>query len=147
MDLVEAVKSAWGWCGIDPVEIVDVNLFGNLLVKTREGNYWRICPEELSATRVANSESELRSVTAAPEFAEDWNMFVLVEQAKSKLGQVGDGRCYCLKIPGVLGGAYDADNFGTISIGELASASGDMARQIADMPDGAKVKLVIKSEP
>jgi hypothetical protein len=51
---------------------------------------------------------------------------------------------YCLKIPGVLGGEYGGNNLATVDIRQLLGASGDIARQIADVPDGGKVRLVVK---
>jgi hypothetical protein len=68
----------------------------------------------------------------------------LVDLATAKLGPPDKGRCFCLKIPAVLGGAYGPENFETISLSELISCSGDLASQIKDVPDGAKVSLVIK---
>jgi len=52
-------------------------------------------------------------------------------------------RCYCLKIPSVLGGAYAIHNIGTIYRAELIAASGHIAEQIKDLPDGSKLRLKI----
>jgi hypothetical protein len=71
----------------------------------------------------------------------DWEMARLVEQARQKLGPLAAGRCYCLKVPAVLGGSYAADNMGTISRSELISFSGDLAEQIRDVPDGSHIKI------
>jgi hypothetical protein len=40
-----------------------------------------------------------------------------------------------------LGGAYTLDNIGTIDRAELISASGYIANQIDDLPDGAQIRL------
>lgn len=77
------------------------------------------------------------------EFLHDWCMRALVDQAFQRLGALAPGRKYCLKIPGVLGGEYGGDNLGTISLEELISASGDIAQKIADLRDGASVKLSV----
>jgi hypothetical protein len=53
------------------------------------------------------------------------------------------GRKYCLKVPGVLGGEYGGDNLTTISLDELIRASGHIAQQIADLPNGASIKLSV----
>jgi len=65
----------------------------------------------------------------------------LVEQAEEICGPLSEGRKYCLKIPGALGGAYGDDNLATISLLELIRASGYMAKEIKDLPDGAKIRL------
>lgn len=45
----------------------------------------------------------------------------------------------CLKMPGPLGGEYGGDNLGRIDLIEPIAASGDIARQIAGLPDGTAV--------
>ncbi len=63
---------------------------------------------------------------------------VLAEQT---LGPVQEGKCYCLKIPSVIDGKYEPENFGTISLKELISSSGDLAEQIKDVPDGEQIAI------
>jgi len=65
------------------------------------------------------------------------------EAAFHALGALGDGQCYCLKIPAVLGGEYVPQNFGTISLIELIGAAGEIARQIENVPDGTRVEFKI----
>jgi len=67
----------------------------------------------------------------------------LVTVAKSKLGLLSDGRKYCLKIPGVLGGKYDESNLATISLVELIRSSGHLANEVRELPDGAQIKLSV----
>ena len=141
MDNLELIRDAWGWAGIDPVEVVRVNSFGNLLIRDAANKYWRICPEELSIEIVADDEAAFNSLLEDPDFAEDWTMRVVVQAAEQKLGSLGSGRVYCLKIPGVLGGRYEQSNYGTISIKELIRFAGDVAAQIKDLPDGARVEF------
>lgn len=70
-------------------------------------------------------------------------MSALVDQATQRLGALAAGRKFCLKIPGVLGGEYGGNNLGTISMEELIRFSGDIARQIASLPDGTPIKLSV----
>lgn len=141
MSLIDIVRSAWGFSGIAPRRIVDQNAFGNLIVEDNEGRYWRICPEELECEVVASSAGELEDLRATEDFGDDWKMEELVAIAASKLGAPGEGRCYCLKLPGVLGGEYEADNIGTIELGELLEFAGNLAAQIKDLPDGTRIVL------
>ena len=41
----------------------------------------------------------------------------------------------------MLGGAYDTANFAMITRRELLAFSGDVAKQVKDLPDGASVKF------
>lgn len=141
-ELVEVIRDAWRWRGLEPVEVLGSNAFGNVIVRAADGILWRIMPEEPSATPIAEDDAALRRVFADEEFRIDWEMLALVSEAQARLGPRGE-RCYCLKIPAVLGGAYDGDNMGLISLDELLGAAGDIARQIDGLPDGAHVRLRI----
>jgi hypothetical protein len=143
-DILKTIQKAWGWCGIEPAEVIAISPFGNVIVLDALCAVWRICPEELAATKVAHSMREFEALRGDPEFAKDWEMEPLRAEAELSLGPPGEGRCYCLKIPGVLGGQYAGENLGTISIVELLSVSGSMAFQIKDLPDGRRVRLVIR---
>lgn len=67
----------------------------------------------------------------------------LVRLAYASLGPLPDDRCYCLKLPGPLGGRYAVENIATLKIEEAISASGHLAQQIKDLPDGAKIRVRI----
>lgn len=141
--LLDAIRLAWGWVGIEPKSVVAVNAFGNLLLEDNAGRYWRICPEELFAKIVADNEQTYNSLMANADFLEDWEMVRLVEVAVGSLGASDTGNCYCLKLPSVLGGEYQPENFGVISIEELILSSGDIAQQIKDVPDGGTIQVQI----
>jgi len=143
MQLLNEVRSAWGWAGIEPVELIDDNDFGNLILKDVHGKYWRLCPEDLYCTVVASNRDELEHLATNQEFLSDWYMRALVDQAFQRLGALANGRKYCLKIPGVLGGEYGGDNLGTITFEELIRVSGDLARQISGHQDGTCIKLSV----
>ena len=143
MSLIETLLEAWGWCGIAPSEVVGENDFGNLMIKDDSGRYWRLCPEDLYCKVVAQNRGELDALQTNQEFLRDWYATGLVDYASSKLGVLAEGRKYCLKIPSVLGGAYGEDNIGTIALEELVRASGHIAREIKDLPDGSKVKIKV----
>jgi len=141
MDLLSEIRDAWGWAGIDPVEIVDKNSFGNLIIKDRNGKYWRLCPEEVYCEVIAKSCDEMNGLSNDPDYLGDWGMAELVEAAEKSVGPLCEDRVYRLTIPSVLGGAYDASNVKAVSIVELIRFSGDLGKQIRDLPDGAQVKL------
>lgn len=146
MSVIDVVKESWGWTGIDPVEIVAMNPFGNLVVRDSRGEYWRLAPEDLLCQVVAKSGDELSKLFKDPEFAEDWEMRALVKAAHDKLGALESGRRYCLKLPGPLGGAYEAANLATLPIEELIGFTGYLAEQIKDLPDGASFRFTFPGE-
>ncbi|WP_307172527.1 T6SS immunity protein Tdi1 domain-containing protein [Massilia sp. 9096] len=112
MQPLDEVRNAWAWVGIEPVELIDANDFGNLILKDVRGQYWRLCPEDLCCEVVARCREELDRLSKDQDFLSDWYMRGLVDQAFQRLGALAPGRKYCLKIPGVLGGEYGGDNLG-----------------------------------
>jgi hypothetical protein len=141
MSLLDEIRQYWGWAGIEPVDIVGENDFGNLIVEDEEGKYWRLCPEDCYCEVVAGSREELGRLQTDQEFLQDWYMRDFVALANDLCGPLSQGRKYCLKIPGVLGGAYGRDNLATAPLVELVRLSGDIARQIKDLPDSAQIRL------
>jgi hypothetical protein len=141
MKLTESIKNAWSWSGIKPEEVIGENDFGNLMVRDERGMYWRICPEDLSCKVVADDRNELDAMSRDQEFLRDWHMSALIAEARERLGPLQVGEKYCLKIPGALGGTYGGDNLASIALVELIESSGHLARQIAELCDGTRVKM------
>ncbi len=143
--MLNAIRQAWNWIGIEPTEIVAVNSFGNVIFRIIDGSLWRICPEELSCEQIARNSDEFAILLNDEDFQIDWNMSALVRLAEEKLGPVPEGKCYCLKLPAVLGGKYEVENLGTVPLNELILFAGDLAQKTKDVPDGSHV--VIKIDP
>ena len=144
MDLLGAISQGWSWKGLDPLEVLDVNAFGNVIVQSRDGAIWRIVPEDAEAIPIADGVSALAILRADSEFRLDWEMDLLVRRAADVVGALEAGRCYTLKTPSVLGGRYDDDaNLGSVPLVELMSFSGDLARQLDALPDGAEFRIKV----
>ncbi|MDH7448388.1 T6SS immunity protein Tdi1 domain-containing protein [Aquimarina sp. 2201CG14-23] len=143
--MIVEINNAWNWKGFNATEIIRTNDFGNVIFKTDKNKYWRICPEEISCEKIAESESEFDRLSTDSEFIEDWEMINLVVIAKSELGELTENQKYCLKMPAVIGGKYDKSNIGKINFKELISFSGDLGFQIKDLKNGQKIKLNIKN--
>jgi hypothetical protein len=143
--ILESIEQGWGWKLGKPLKVVATNRFGNVLVEIAGGRFFRIVPEDLACEEFAHSKAELDKKMEDEAFIRDWEMVRLVERAEASLGEAGNGRVYYLVIPSVLGGAYSVENIRTIPHHELLSCSGDIARQMVGVPDGAQVKLVVKN--
>lgn len=143
MSLIDEIKSSWGWVGIEPEEIVGENDFGNLMIRDRDGRYWRLCPEDVYCGVVAENREELNALSRDQEFLADWYMAALVTQARQTFGPLPEGRKYHLVIPGALGGEYAISNIKTAPFVELIRFSGDIGRQIKDLPEGVQVELKV----
>ena len=143
MQMIQAIRDSWGWCGIDPVEVVGATAFGNLMIKDGQGRYWRLCPEAFSYEVIAQTREALDEVSRDQAFLHDWYLQPMVEQAEAALGPLLPGQVYHFVVSPVLGGAYGIDNVRRLDHVEQVRFSGDLALQIKDLPDGAQVKLRI----
>ena len=143
MDLLSTISAAWGWVGLTPDMVVGENDFGNLIIRDKEGRYWRLCPEDLYCRVVADSREKFDELSVDHAFLRDWRASSWVEAARSSLGTLRPGYKYYLVTPAPLGGAYTADNMKQLSLRELVSLSGDLAHQIDGLPDGARVDLKV----
>ncbi len=135
------ISHNWGWLGLEALEIINDNDFGNVIFVDSARRFWRICPEELSCEMIAESRASYDSLMGEDEFRQDWLMAGLVEQAQARYGKQPEGSCFCLKRPAVFGGEYAIENIGTVSRRELVAFAGDVARQLKDVSDGEKVEL------
>lgn len=91
MKLVNAIRDAWGWAGINPAQVLGENSFGNLIIEDEAGLYWRLCPEDLHCKVVANTSAELDALSQSQEFLQDWWMTDLVASAEEQLGALRPG--------------------------------------------------------
>ena len=143
MNIIEEIKEYWDWVGINPTEIVAENEFGNLILKDAKDNFWRLCPEDVYCEVIAESINDYNKLINDKEFLNDWNMTVMVDEATKMLGALKEGYKYYMVIPGILNGEYSGNNIKTAPFVEIIRLSGDLGKQIKDLPDGAKVKLKV----
>lgn len=143
MNILEEVKESWGWVGIDPVEIIDENEFGNLILRDSDGRFWRLCPEDVYCNIIAENTEEYNELVKDKKFNEDWFMESIVAEAKKRLGPLKHGYKYYLVIPGVFDGDYEGENIQSVPFYEVIRYSGDIGRQIKDLPEGSKVDLKV----
>ncbi len=141
MNIIETIKAAWGWAGIKPVEVVAENEFGNLIIKDEQDRFWRLCPEDVYCKVIADSIYEYNKLIQDDDFLNDWNMTVMVNEATEILGPLEEGYKYYLVIPGVLDGEYGGENLKTAPVVKIIEFSGDLGRQIKNMPDGAEIQI------
>jgi hypothetical protein len=106
MRILDEIGDTWAWMGVRPRALVIENAFGNVIFTDEDGQYWRICPEELSCEVVATNGEEFAKLQSTDQFVEDWTMQALVERVRSTLAPPTADRCYCMKIPATLGCAY-----------------------------------------
>ncbi len=142
-NIIDIVARKWSWSGLIPKNIIDTNKFGNVVVEHQNGFVWRIVPEELSCEIIAKDVTEYEQIRTSEEFVADWNLPGLAKAAEAAYGPLAEEQVFYLVTPGILGGEYEVSNIKTLLLEELLSVSGDMAKQIKDMPDGGAVEIKV----
>ncbi|RVU84398.1 DUF1851 domain-containing protein [Leucothrix sargassi] len=141
MDILKEVKAAWAWSGIEPVEVVTENDFGNLILKDANDYFWRLCPEDVYCDVIAKSIEEYNALIEDEEFVDDWFMDSMVAEAKKKLGELDANRKYYMVTPAILGGEYEGKNFKITTLAKSIRFSGELGKQVQDLSDGAEVQI------
>lgn len=139
MEILQTVKEAWGWTGIDPTEVVTENEFANFILKDADDKFWRLCPEDVYCRVVADSIEAYNKLITDEGFVYDWFVDAYVEDAKEALGELPEGRKYTLIIPGALDGDYDGSNMKIAAVEDIIRASGALGQKIENLPDGSKI--------
>ncbi|HEX8787936.1 MAG TPA: T6SS immunity protein Tdi1 domain-containing protein [Telluria sp.] len=134
MITVEEINEAWGWVGLNAVEVLGENAFGHLIIRDEDGKYWRISPENLCCEPVAEDRAALDALSYDQAFLNAWYMPEEVHLAESVLGPLSAGRKYCLRIPSALGGDYGGDNLAMVPLSALIRFSGEGAQQFDGLP-------------
>jgi hypothetical protein len=139
MNIIEVVKESWGWVGLDPLEVVTQNAFGNLILKDNDDNFWRLCPEEVYCKVIASSVDEYNDMVQDTAFNEDWFMAAIVKEAEVHFDSLAQDHVYQLDTPAVLGGDYKLSNIKISSLDSSIKFSGHLGKLIKDLPEGAKI--------
>jgi hypothetical protein len=74
-------------------------------------------------------------------------MIPLVDRCVNAGITLAEGQCYGYRIRPLLGGEYTPENIYPTDIAQYCSLLADMYRQIKDLPDGTKVRIVVDRDP
>src|SRR5262245_8706126 len=132
--LIAILREHWHWALPNPMRVIAINAFGNLLVELGDHSVWRVCPEDLEAKRVAESVAQLTTSMTDEDFALDWTAAAWCEAAVAALGPLGPGQCYGFRVWPVLGADYSADNMVIKNLADWLAASGHVGQQVKDLP-------------
>lgn len=143
---VAALRAAWHWRLGDDWSPLLFSIWGDVFFRTAEEVCW-LNTGTGEITRVASDEAGFREALG-DERADDWFLPQLVETLHAMGKRTGEGECFTYAIyPIFAEGKYEPWNFAAVPAKEHFGLSGDIHRQVAELPDGAKVRLVIAPEP
>jgi hypothetical protein len=120
-----------------------VNRFGDVFAVCDDGTVCRLDIGSGTFVHVAGSREEFMELSNVQEDADDLLMIPFVDQCVAAGMILSPNQCYGYKIPPILGGEYDLENFIRIGIAEHYAFHGDLHQQTKGFPDGTRAKLVI----
>ena len=140
----ERLLREWRWLCPQALTVIDKNAFGDLFLMDETGSIHLLNVGSGQFTVIAESISDFMERARTPEMKEEW-----FEESTARLAEgcglvPGREQCIGFSTPvvfaegGGLESAYVADLYD--HVGYL----GDVHRQIATVPDGDKVRLVVR---
>lgn len=143
---VEQLLAEWRWLCPNPVSLVARDAFGDLFLRDVGGQIHRLDVGTGELVKVADSEADFKELSTSKReewFAESDEVAAAARGLKPSVNQ-----CIGFSVPLVLRTSSPGlNNPYVVDLYEHVSFLGDINRQIASLPDGAKVRLVVGAKP
>lgn len=140
IDINRLIES-WNWLIGNDKKPILISSIGDLFLEDQYGIYW-LNVGEGKIEKVAENETEFKSKLNDNDFVNEWFLIDLVSELKRSGLLLTEKKLYGYKILPILGGKYNPENFVLIDIEEHFELSGQIHKQLKDLPDGTKVRLV-----
>jgi hypothetical protein len=130
--LREALQD-WSWLRkLDEMDIVRTTCFGDVILRGQSGEEYIL---DVGGGELRAFDEAEKKLTAG-----EGNFIERMERHGLKLSS---GKCYGLK-PHAVFKAYEPDNIYVATTSEYVSFMGNFYGQIKDLPDGTKIRVVVK---
>jgi hypothetical protein len=143
---VQRLLADWRWLCPESMTLVARNAFANLFLRDNSGTIFLLDVAVGTLTKVADSEAQFRELAATSEKRERW-FAETDEQVAAKRGLTPSAaQCIGFSAPLVFSESGHPDNPYVADLYEHVAFLGDLNRQIAELPDGAQVRLQMEPE-
>ena len=143
-------SEAWEWLVGEPWHVLMSSMFGGLFLEKQSGGVFRLeCGAGLIERVADNTETFDHFISGERDTAwwkrvNEWFLPAFVERLHEVGKRPGPDQCYGLTIlPIFEGGRYVVENVFITPRREWLSYTGSLYRQMKDLPDGAKVQIVV----
>ncbi|MEW6598919.1 MAG: hypothetical protein AB1429_15655 [Pseudomonadota bacterium] len=140
----------WAWLIGEPSRFLLSSMFGDLFFEKQNDGVYRLDCGSGAIERVAEDADAFDQFLGGERNAswrqsiDNWFLPAFVEQLHAAGKKPGLDQCFGLTIlPIFEGGKYVVENVFVLPRREWISYTGALHRQIRDLPDGAKVQLVV----
>jgi hypothetical protein len=144
---VERLLVAWRWLCPQKLSLIARNAFGDLFLRDEAGGLYWLDVSGGQLSKVADSEAEFRARALTRELRELW--FVETDEEHGALrGLIPNAdQCIAFTTPIMFKEASRGNRPYLVDLYEAVSFLGDLHQQVRDVPDGGKVRLLIKPKP
>jgi hypothetical protein len=143
----ERLLSQWRWLCPQALTVIDRNLFGDLFLSDAMGRVHMLDVGGGEFSLVAESISEFTERARTPEMQQKWFQESAAKQAGDRGLVPGLGQCIGFSTPVVFAEGGGLDSAYIADLYEHVGFLGDIHRQIAGLPDGSKVRFIVKNPP
>jgi hypothetical protein len=140
---VPDVLAEWRWKIGGAAQVIELSLAGDAFLRLADGHVWWLDTGAGTLIEIAPSVAAFYKLLDTPKEAVKLLLAPVVEQFVRDQGPIPPGKCLGFTQFPVLGGVYTAENRWLAPIVEHFGITGDLHRQIRDLPDGAKVQIKI----
>lgn len=139
-DIHDALES-WDWMDFSDKTPFITTCFGDVFFESKEGIYF-LDSIGGSLDKVAASKAELQDILNTEDGQDHYLMAGLVVLARESGLLLEDGECYDFKISPALSGPLELSNIQKMSFKVSLHISGQLMKQIKDLPPGTKISEV-----
>jgi hypothetical protein len=139
----ENLLESWYWLIGNDKEPILISSVGDVFLQDKAGIcYWLNVGEGIIEI-VAENPSEFKTRLIDKEIVEEWFLVNLVAELKRNGIELTKNKLYGYKTLPILGGEYKPENFELTDIKVHFELSGQIHKQIKDLPNGTKVNIKI----
>lgn len=143
----ERLMQSWRWLCPCSVSLIARSAYGDLFLRDKDGKILRLDVGIGQLTEIAESESQFRQLLRDPAKREEWLAEADAKAAAERGLRPSKTQCIGFKIPLIFRENGSPDNAYVADVHEYVAFLGDLHEQIANFPDGTKVKLVVAPRP
>ena len=143
-EILEGLES-WDWHDFTGKEPIAVTAFGDVFFESKEGIYFL---DKVSGefTVVCKTKEELEKILNTPDGQDHYLMSEIVLLARERGLLLNEGECYEFKIAPFLSGPIEFDNLQKMDFKISLHITGQLIKQVKDLPPGTKINKVILND-
>ena len=138
------LTESWEWLiGNDKTPIL-MSSIGDLFFVDHDGICYWLDVGRGALVKVSDSLDEFKLKLKNKSQVDEWFLIELVKKLKENGLELKENYLYGYKTLPALGGKYDPDNFELTDIEVHFELSGQIHKQIKDLPDGTQINIVLE---